>query len=404
MAKQAANVEDRFCCLHLTMSSRSTILRAAKQANELKCPAARQTVGANRSSPHTLCTRSQELMRILIGLMLVVPACVPGAAERDATAIASKDSVVFHIPIQDRDAVWEWNKQPHGTVEHEWVIRMPIGRSVGWSIEGTFFIAVVQTSEGPPAVNGSVSELIKHSRVVRRVIPSDDRKEFDTFIHPTYHDGVIRVAFYQDWHVEKINRQRPADFRLQGARADGSEYHGAVHVTHLKDSREQLAREVLGPFTPDEYAIYQTVIDRAFFSDFNAGTLYPTERNVFLLNPSTHNGPLQGEESQIKILGVSDEATRDYVTKRSVNADMSSLATMGYRVADADTLYAQRREGEPWKRSVRVSAIGFNHTRDQALVYVEPSAGGLASHGEVIRLDKVDGEWLVTMRVLLWIS
>jgi hypothetical protein len=195
---------------------------------------------------------------------------------------------------------------------------------------------------------------------------------------------------------------------LHGVRVDGSEYDVPVRVTNLEDPREGAARAIPGPFTPDEYAIYQTVIDRAFNPSFDNSTHYQADLDFLLLIRSTHNGPLEREGKLIMILGASDDAMRDYLAQRSVNANMSSLAAMGYRMVDADTLRAQRdramRERTPWPRSVGVSLIGFNGARDQALVYVETSTGNLGGKGEVIRLDKVDGEWLPTWRVELWIS
>lgn len=357
-------------------------------------------------------------MRMLIGSIiflssiLLFAACSPPASEIVATAIVSKDSVIIDVPVQNHDSVWTWNTQPKDTIDHRWVVLMMAEKSMGRSLEGAFFIGLVHRSAGYPAVSGTVEELVDASRIVTWAVgEGKDGGEsphwFDTAIRPTYHDGVIRIPIYHWRHVERLNRYRPAKFRFLGVRADGSEYKGGVRVTNLKDPREQIARAISGPFTPDEYAIYQTVIDRAFRSPIER-TRYPTATKFYVLNPSTHTGPFRGEPSQIENLGASDDVVQDYLAKRSAAADMSSLAAMGYRVMDADTLYAQRRNemgrGMPWKLSVRVSAIGFNSWRNQALVYVETSSGNLGGEGFVVRLNKVAGEWLITDRVSLWIS
>lgn len=354
-----------------------------------------------------------KLMRIFLGLILVLAADAPRAADRGAIAIVSKDSVVFHIPVQDTEQVWEWNAAPRGTVEHQWLIRMPVGRQSGWPMEGNSYFAVVQESDGPPVVRGSVRELLAKSRLLAWVVrdgdgpPSVDENT-ETFIKPTYKDGAIRFALYQQTRVDRINRMRPANFTVQGVRAGGAEYKGPVVVSHLEDPREQLARTVSGPFTPDEYAIYQTVIDRAFNSGFNASKRYHADLDFFVLTPSTSSGPGPKEAQSIKILGAGEDTQRDYLARRFDGVDMASLAGIGYRVLDADTMYARQekasQERQPWPHSVRVSVIGFNEPRDQALVYVETSTGNLGGEGAVIRLDKVDGEWLVTWRVGLWIA
>ncbi len=349
-------------------------------------------------------------MRILIGPILLLAACSAPATDPVATAIVSKDSVVIHITVKDHDAVWEWNKQPEGTVEHQWVVRMPIRKSEGWPFDGDYHVAVVQTSSGPPVLQGDVKDLIKNGRVTAWVIKNGDRPSGDTegysaHVKPTYEAGAIRFAFYRGMYVEQIKRTRHAGFRMRGVRADGSEYEGSVRVTNLKDPREQAARTISGPFTPDEYAIYQTIIDRAFDT---LPELVGSRPDFVLVSPSADAEPRQTEIDHVKGLGASDDAVRNYLEKRSVKTDMSSLAAIGYRIIDADTLSAQlgwaMRQGKPWIWHVGVSLIGLNNARNLALVYMYRSSGNLGGDGHVICLNKVDGEWLVTRRVMLWIS
>jgi hypothetical protein len=51
-----------------------------------------------------------------------------------------------------------------------------------------------------------------------------------------------------------------------------------------------------------------------------------------------------------------------------------------------------------------VSAIGFNATHDQALVYLGTSCGGLCGSGYLVLLTMKDGKWQVEKVANLWVS
>jgi len=50
------------------------------------------------------------------------------------------------------------------------------------------------------------------------------------------------------------------------------------------------------------------------------------------------------------------------------------------------------------------SRPGYNSTRDEALLYVGHSCGGLCGTGHLYLLSKQNGQWTVKNRVMLWIS
>ncbi len=50
------------------------------------------------------------------------------------------------------------------------------------------------------------------------------------------------------------------------------------------------------------------------------------------------------------------------------------------------------------------SRVGFNHTLDQALIYVGRVAGPLAGAGYYYLMEKKDGEWKIKEQVMVWIS
>jgi hypothetical protein len=51
-----------------------------------------------------------------------------------------------------------------------------------------------------------------------------------------------------------------------------------------------------------------------------------------------------------------------------------------------------------------LSQVGFNHTFDQALVYVGTMSHWLAGAGYYVLLNKVNGAWVVDQQVMSWIS
>jgi hypothetical protein len=52
----------------------------------------------------------------------------------------------------------------------------------------------------------------------------------------------------------------------------------------------------------------------------------------------------------------------------------------------------------------RFSRPGYNSVRDEALLYVVHSCGGLCGTGHLYLLSKQNGQWTVKNRVMLWIS
>lgn len=50
------------------------------------------------------------------------------------------------------------------------------------------------------------------------------------------------------------------------------------------------------------------------------------------------------------------------------------------------------------------SRPGYSSTRDEALLYVGHSCGGLCGTGHLYLLSKQSGKWTVKNRVMLWIS
>jgi hypothetical protein len=47
---------------------------------------------------------------------------------------------------------------------------------------------------------------------------------------------------------------------------------------------------------------------------------------------------------------------------------------------------------------VHVSRVGFSSDRTEALVYVSVGCGAFCGHGELVRLSRRDGKWVIAER------
>lgn len=317
-------------------------------------------------------------MRTFIGLILLfVAACAPAPA-LEATAVVSKDSLAFEIPL------------PDGVAVDTWEIRIRRG---GWT--GRESLGTARIFMGPESEPGRRS-ITCHWKLEHEQAPPRGASSSAPF---SVENQVVRFTFKDPRVVEPVTRIRPMHATLRGARADGSTYETRVTATWLKDPREAEARKVSGPFSADEYAIYQTIIDRAH-QRFGPEPKYP----FIVVTPTTVlRGFASPDDNALyfKMLGVDDDTGVDFVAKRTAEENLSSLTALGYDVMDQDAFMKEfrswsRASGEKRRSGVYVSPIGFNKARTQALIFSSNS-----SESEVIRLDKVDGEWLVTRRLLL---
>jgi hypothetical protein len=351
------------------------------------------------------------VMQTTIVLLLVLATSSAPAPEKVPSALVSKDSLVFEFSVRDVQALWERNARPKGTIEHEWVFDIPLRQPATWpfNVEGLTHVhfGVTQESAGPPVIRGDLSGLIENSTFrfwatsnQEDVVPVPRR--LATGAKPGYSDGTVRLVVRWRFPVEFMTRLRPAEMTLRGVRADGSAYEEAVVVNNVRDPREALARTIVGPFSPDEYAIYQAVIDRAFHN----AMIHDPDLKSSLLNPSVDAGLFSDMDSNVQALGAADDTLADYLKKRSTVSDLVSLTALGYDVVESEAFQTERKSATAAERrcSVRVSRIGFNAAGDQALLYCDHSCGGLSGEGEAILLDRVDGEWRVTRRVGLWIA
>ena len=340
-------------------------------------------------------------MRRIAAFALAV-GCAGGvshAAERPATIVVAPDSVVFEIPMHSS--------------EDEWKVSFPVFERMGWEHDG---VVTLSMHEWRSTNANDPTDVRLHDEAT--LAWGDDACKWLSSVTPTFSDGVLRCNFGR---MEGIIRLRPLDARVRVMHADGSGYKEFVQVVYLPDPRAQLARSLAGPLSVDECAIYQRVLDSALPHDDGWGDeivlpppapgqapdQVPTPRvqHYLVITPTTDRGPLPGEADRLAPLGVDEDCIADFLQNRSIAVDLSSLKPLGYdmmeRTALEEVIRARDARRQRVAFHVEVSLVGFNAARDQAIVLVAKSYGG-SSDSDVIHLDKVDGEWLVTRRLNLY--
>ncbi|HEX5130987.1 MAG TPA: hypothetical protein VFX92_00720 [Candidatus Krumholzibacteria bacterium] len=331
-------------------------------------------------------------MRSLIVLiLLLLVAAAPRAAEREAAIIVAPDSTVFEIPLESPDDVWE--------------ISFPVFERMGWEKDGAVALSM-HTWSGTGYYD---STLQSHDEAT--LAWADDSCQSRASVTPVLSDGVLRCKFGR---MEDMIRLRPIVASLHVSRADGSTYEQPVRVVHIPDPRADIARSLAGTLTADECMIYQLVLDRAITPDvqrveFSSASPrtgqpvpdQPPPPHYAVVTPTIERGPLPWEAERLGPRGADPDCVANYLENRAVAVDLSSLAPLGYHMMERDALETALKEGSGSERKMRrleVSRVGFNDTRDQALVFLSWAERGWSGF-EIVRLDKLDGEWLVTRRL-----
>ena len=114
--------------------------------------------------------------------------------------------------------------------------------------------------------------------------------------------------------------------------------------------------------------------------------------------------------------GVSNEALDNYVERNKQPGQLSPTMNLGvdYVLLSREELAnisSQPNWGELLTEKypgthgyIIFSRVGFNHTLDQAVIYVGNVAGPLMGAGYYYLMEKQNGQWLMKQQVMAWIS
>jgi hypothetical protein len=150
----------------------------------------------------------------------------------------------------------------------------------------------------------------------------------------------------------------------------------------------------------DDYEVYQAVIstvaphleDDFVLLDSTTPTKWPAFQKQLSRTPESFRGALEN------FLAASEEAH-----------DVSALASLGYRVVDADSfrtegLKAIKERRVPIVNSVTVSPIGFDAGGSKAVVFCGYSCGNMCGSGQLYFLVRESDGWVVEKTHLLFVS
>lgn len=320
-----------------------------------------------------------------------------GARRAGPELTVSIDSVYAWFPV-DPGRTWEWNRAPEGTWEHVWDASVDVAEfgASGSSVH----VAFVRPSEGGTPRIGTLRELAAGATVYfwtedlrtgswnLKPLPAGQLRVRDDGVGVRMWDSAAGWVYaYAPTH----ERFWLGTFRTREPGAPEGVVQSRVH--YIRDRSQDVAREIEGPLDPEEYAVMHVVI-ADYLRDWRPDEWY-------LLTPSA-TGTLKWEAENLRVLRAEPETVSAYFEARGREVDLRAFGQIGFATADADSFYQAPHDAALF--NIRLSGVGFNPARDQALLYGSYDCGSLCAEGEVLLLEKIDGCWLIRDRVQMWIS
>ena len=170
--------------------------------------------------------------------------------------------------------------------------------------------------------------------------------------------------------------------------------------------------------SPDDAAVYSAALTKVILKDRD------DKRQIVLLSQTSAAYPpgmasftASSTPDRTELLDAASAATRsDFDAKTKLSCDVATNAELSARVIfmspqEKDGLFSK---ASGWKDFAQkypsttgvtiVSAIGFDASHRQALVYVGNSCGMLCGSGYVVLLEKKKDKWMATKTAKIWIA
>jgi hypothetical protein len=168
--------------------------------------------------------------------------------------------------------------------------------------------------------------------------------------------------------------------------------------------------------SPDDAAIYSAALAKVVLKDRG------DKRQIVLLSQTSAGYPAgmasftaSSTPDRKELLdSASTETKNDFDAKAKLNCDLTTTAALGAAVVfvsphERDEFFSKASGWRDFAQKYPntagftiVSAIGFNHSHNEALVYVGNSCGMLCGTGYVLRLEKKKDKWIVTKTAKIW--
>jgi len=168
--------------------------------------------------------------------------------------------------------------------------------------------------------------------------------------------------------------------------------------------------------SPDDSAIYSAALTKVILKDRD------DKRQIVLLAQTSAAYPpgmaaftASSTPDKQELLDAASTATKnDFDEKAKLNCDLATSTALGAAVIfmspiETDKLFSK---GSGWKDLAQkypnaagftiVSAIGFDTSHRQALVYVGNSCGMLCGTGYAVLLEKKKDKWIATKTAKIW--
>jgi len=168
--------------------------------------------------------------------------------------------------------------------------------------------------------------------------------------------------------------------------------------------------------SPDDAAIYSTALNKVVLKDRD------DKRQIVLLSQTSAGYPpgmaaftAASTPDRTELLDAASTATKiDFDAKAKLTCDLTTNAELSAGVVfmspkESDELFSKVSEWKDFAAKYPnaagftiVSAIGFDASHRQALVYVGNSCGMLCGTGYVVLLEKKKDKWIVTKTAKIW--
>ncbi|HKW15082.1 MAG TPA: hypothetical protein VJS69_11400 [Candidatus Krumholzibacteria bacterium] len=346
-----------------------------------------------------------HLALVLIALVVAFSGCIfspdddvpvhPAPQNWQPEMWVTPDSVSVFFPNDWPDTTtFTWNVW--GREAQEYVM----DAAVRVSSFADFHIAFVLVSDGGATQHGTFSEMAAHA------------KGFFWSSDPTTGEILYRRYPFNEIHVvpggvlvRLVRSIVPALYAVPGhpgnwpvtfQRSGRFEFRRATgRVQYRRDAAQLRARRVRGPLDVDDYVVMDVVLRSHYYEWMTPATVVVSSTEVIPFHWFFGEDLI---ERDMVWMYPQHDTHAAFSVARLRKLDASALSQLGYRLAESEA------SPVPGVVYLSVSSVGYNHARDEALIYGSYYCGGLCAEARLFLLKKVEGYWVIKNDVQLWIS
>jgi hypothetical protein len=178
----------------------------------------------------------------------------------------------------------------------------------------------------------------------------------------------------------------------------------------------------------EDYEVYDAVMQHMFAGGVRQSAMNAKADKILIrdhTNSEYAYGPNREmwDEVKLRLRLLTDEVIADYESKRKGEKELRSVFKIPFEyslISDGELkkIFGDPREhvktDQTWTKFYErypgsagynsLSRVGFDKEKRRALVYFVNWCGSLCGTGSYLLLEKIDGNWTVQERVMIWIS